>query len=157
MAPPTDVLIIGGGPAGLMAALALARQLQSSIIFDNNDYRNKPSEDMHLFLTQDHANPSEFREKSKENILSRYDTISCETCTITNARQTEDGSFEVEDDGGRKWQGKKLVLATGVQDIFPEIDGYAECWTKGMYVYVFMLHWLDSDTQQLSLLFLQRL
>jgi len=43
-----------------------------------------------------------------------------------------EGGFKVEDTAGSTWKGKKLILATGVEDIYPAIEGYAECWTSGM-------------------------
>ena len=51
--------------------------------------------------------------------------------TITKVTKFE-GGFKVEDTAGSTWKGKKLILATGVEDIYPAIEGYAECWTSGM-------------------------
>jgi thioredoxin reductase len=131
MAPMTDVLIIGGGPAGLTVASTLARQIQTCIVFDDGTYRNKASNDMHMVLTADRSSPTAYRTKAREELLHNYDTVSFQETTVTKVTKIE-GGFEVEDTKGSTWQGKKLVLATGVEDIYPAIEGYAECWSSGM-------------------------
>jgi thioredoxin reductase len=137
MAPLVDALIIGGGPAGLTVALTLARQVQSSLVFDDSNYRNKKSSSMHLVLTQDSESPADFRIKARENIEANYNTVSFEETSIIRVKKIK-GGFEAENAAGKSWQGKKLILATGVQDLFPAIDGYEECWGKGMYVLCFL-------------------
>ncbi len=47
-------------------------------------------------------------------------------------RKADDGCFEATDTDGELWMGKKVILATGVRDVYPDIEGYAECWVKGM-------------------------
>jgi thioredoxin reductase len=127
----TDVLIIGGGPAGLTVASTLARQIQTCIVFDNGTYRNKSSNDMHMVLTADSLSPDTFRTKAREELLRNYETVAFQEKTIIKATKV-DGGFEVEDTDGSIWKGKKLVLATGVEDVYPAIEGYAECWPSGM-------------------------
>ena len=127
-----DVLIIGGGPAGLSAAGALARQLHTAVVFDSGSYRNAPSRHMHNVPTWDHRYPGEFRDAAKRDILARYETIRFEKAEVKRLKQVEGGSFEAEDGAGKKWTGKKVILATGVADDFPPIEGYAECWGKAM-------------------------
>lgn len=132
MAPTiVDALIIGGGPAGLTTALTLARQVHTSIVFDDNNYRNKRTGHMHMVLTVDSESPVAFREKARQNIMSQYDTVTFEDTTITSVKKI-DGGFEAQNASGQTWQGKKVVLATGVADIYPDIDGYEECWARGM-------------------------
>ncbi|CCD49858.1 hypothetical protein BofuT4_P095660.1 [Botrytis cinerea T4] len=70
-----EVAIIGGGPAGLTAAGALARQLHTAVVFDTQTYRNKNSTHMHMVPTWDHKDPKDFRAATKESILARYSTI----------------------------------------------------------------------------------
>ena len=132
MANIVDVLIIGGGPAGLSAALTLARQRQTCVIFDVGAYRNAASDYMHLLPGFDHRSPGEYLAASRENILERYNTVTIQQTSVSAIQKREDGSFEATDSNRKLWQGKKLILAQGVDDIFPDIDGYAECWGKSM-------------------------
>lgn len=127
-----DALIIGGGPAGLSAALAFARQAQTAIIFDGGKYRNSAADFMHLIPALDHVAPSSFRDTAKASMTARYDCITVEETEVKTARQTESGGFEVADEVGKTWTGKKMILATGVEDVFPNIPGYADCWGKSM-------------------------
>lgn len=131
--PLLDVLIIGGGPAGLSVATGLARQLYTAVVFDSGVYRNARASHMHNVAGWDHRPPAEFRAKARQDIISRYETIQFEqTAAIREVRKTSSGRFEALDDKGRTWLGRKLVIATGVSDIFPDIPGYGECWGYGM-------------------------
>jgi gliotoxin/aspirochlorine biosynthesis thioredoxin reductase len=132
MADPVDVLIIGGGPGGLTTALTLVRQLQSCIVFDSGKYRNAMARDMHMVMTWDGKDPEQFREAARQELLAHYETARIEKVEITSVSKTTAGQFVATDANGKTWTGKKLVLATGVEDIFPEIEGYAECWGTGM-------------------------
>ncbi|KAF2122848.1 hypothetical protein BDV96DRAFT_481611 [Lophiotrema nucula] len=151
MAPTIDSLIIGGGPAGLTAASTLARQVQSSIIFDDGTYRNKLSNDMHMVLAADSESPDTYRDKARNEILSNYDTVAFEETTITRVTKIE-GGFSAEDDNGGKWEGKKLILATGVTDIYPAIEGYAECWSTGIYHCFFCKGFEDRGAESSGIL-----
>ena len=133
--PLLDVLIIGGGPAGLSAATGLARQLYTAVVFDSGVYRNQLAKHMHNVLTWDHQNPADFRKKGREDILKRYATISFQDTEVKSVAKSVKGHFELEDAQGKTWKGRKLVLATGVKDVFPDIEGYGNCWARGMYVF----------------------
>jgi gliotoxin/aspirochlorine biosynthesis thioredoxin reductase len=132
MALDAEVLIVGGGPAGLTAALTLARLSHTVKIFDNNDYRNKKFPTMTMLVGHDGESPAEFRRKAKDNLLQRHQNVSFEERKVAEVKKTEEGLFEVVDDTGKKWTGKKLVLATGCDDIFPDIEGYEQFWGRGM-------------------------
>lgn len=143
MPPPTrivDALIIGGGPAGLAAALSLARLRFTAIIFDNASYRNEGIKHMHTVPSRDHTDPNEFRGIAREQITSRYRTVLFEKATIRSAVKKniyEEGGyegFEVGDGEGKVWRGKKLVIATGSRDMFPDVEGYKDNWPAHMYV-----------------------
>lgn len=130
--PLLDVLIIGGGPGGLSVASGLARQIYSAVVFDHGIYRNARASHMHNFAGWDHEAPGAFRNKARTDLLEHYKTIQFEQAAIQKVRKTEEGQFEALDDQGRSWRGKKLVLANGATDVFPDIPGYDECWGYGM-------------------------
>lgn len=130
-----DVLIIGSGPAGLSVATGLARQLYTAVVFDSGVYRNERAKEMHNFVTWDHRNPAEFRKKARDDVLARYQTIQFVDKKIETVQKTPEGYFQAIDASGQVWRGRRLVLATGVRDLIPDIDGYDECWGRGMYVY----------------------
>lgn len=143
-----DSLIIGGGPAGLAAALCFARTRSTALVFDSSSYRNEGITHMHTVPSRDHFDPYEFRRISREQIESRYDTVWFRNATIVKASKkliTLDDSekfkdegkeyegFEVQDSDGATYQGRKLILATGSRDVFPDIPGFAENWPQHIY------------------------
>lgn len=140
-----DVLIIGGGPAGLSIATTIVRQVQTAIVLDSGTYRNSRSEHMHGLAGFDHVDPMVFLTKAKGDILKRYDTVDFRKTRITDVKkvlvngnsesQGQDGGehhFEATDWQGNVFVGRKVALATGVKDVLPDIDGYNECWGRGM-------------------------
>jgi len=130
--PLFDVIIVGGGAAGLATATGLARQLYNTVVFTNDNYRNARASHMHNFPTWDHQPPSAFRAKAKEDLLARYKTVQFESTDITKVRKTDAGHFEATDAQGRSWTARKLVLAHGSEDSFPDIPGFTDCWAYGM-------------------------
>ncbi|KAL7627277.1 hypothetical protein AAE478_001466 [Parahypoxylon ruwenzoriense] len=135
-----DVLILGGGPAGLACANGLARQLHTAIVFTHNTYRNARAAHMHNVAGWEHTDPTSFRSKARADIIARYsDTIQFRDVEVQSVRRIEDNQeghtrFEVEDVEGRRYEGRKVVLAMGVQDVMPETpQGYAELWGYGIF------------------------
>lgn len=130
MASQYDIIIVGGGPAGLSAAASIVRQDHKMALFDSGKYRNAESKHMHTVPTWDHRDPAELRLASLRDLL-RYGTVTIEQIEVKAVKKNEDRLFEATA-GGKTSTGKKLILATGVQDVFPDIPGYAECWISGM-------------------------
>jgi hypothetical protein len=129
-----DVLVIGGGPGGLAVATSLARQLYTAVVFDSGVYRNARTRHMHNVPTWDHRDPREFRAKARSDLLARYHTIHFEDTAVESVRRTDDGRFfEATDAKGTTWTGKKVVLATGIRDIYPDVPGYDDVWGRGLY------------------------
>lgn len=132
-----DCLIIGAGPAGLATATSLARLQHTSLVLDSGVYRNALAKHMHNVLGWDHRDPADYRAQARQDIIRRYGHIvTLHTATIQQVRKVESGGFEAVDESGNIYTGRKLCLATGVRDIMPDIPGYTECWTKGMYVII---------------------
>lgn len=134
-----DCLVIGGGPAGLTAALTMARVRVHAIVFDSKEYRNARAKKMHTVIGNDHVDPAEFRKTAKQQIQDRYKTVDFQDSKIVKAAKIDldakDGGsgFEVKDEQGNSWRGKKMILASGGVDYLPEdIEGYKENWGKHM-------------------------
>ncbi|WP_028550287.1 NAD(P)/FAD-dependent oxidoreductase [Paenibacillus sp. UNC451MF] len=126
-----DCAIIGGGPAGLNAALVLGRARRSVALFDNNRPRNAVTHASHGFITRDGVTPAEFRRVAYEEVL-RYpsvDHLQTEVVTVSKI----DSGFEMIDSSGVVTRARKLILATGVKEIFPEIEGLHPLYGKSLF------------------------
>ena len=118
----TDVIIVGAGPAGLSAALVLGRACRQVLVFDDNRPRNYATRAIHGFLTRDGIGPFELRRLGLEE-LRRYDTVRVEPGEVTDAVRNEDGTFRITVDDGRSFTCRRLLLATGVADLLPNVPG----------------------------------
>lgn len=125
-----DVVIAGGGPAGLSAALILGRCRRSVLVCDSGGYRNDVARELHGFLTRDGITPSEFRRIARRELCA-YD-VSVRSATVVDARQ-RDGWFEVELEGGERVYGRKLLLATGLVDVLPPVEGLRELYGESVF------------------------
>jgi len=121
-----DVIIIGGSYAGLSAAMALGRSLRKVLIIDSGKPCNRQTPHSHNFLTRDGETPAAISAIAKAQVLA-YPTVTFLTDTVNKATKTTNG-FSITSSGNQQFLGKKLILATGVKDIFPEIKGFAACW-----------------------------
>jgi len=121
-----DVIIVGGSYAGLSAAMALGRSLRKLLIIDNGVPCNRQTPHSHNFLTQDGKTPKEISTLAKQQV-EEYDTVKFHEGLATIGTKTPNG-FEITTDTNDKFTGKKLIFATGIKDIMPDIKGFAECW-----------------------------
>jgi thioredoxin reductase len=116
-----DCIIVGGGPAGLSAALMLGRCRRHVLLCDLGDQRNLRSHALHGYLTRDGVSPSEFLRLARAE-LGRYGTVECRELEIVEAVR-ENGGFSVCAADGTRLRTRKLLLATGVVDELPPLDG----------------------------------
>jgi thioredoxin reductase len=125
-----DVVIVGAGPAGLSAATILGRARRRVVVFDDGKYRNEASRGVHGFLTRDGIHPAELRRIAREQ-LSRYE-VEYRCLHINSARKTDAG-FELTLDDGSLLASRKLLLATGVSDQLPEVEGMQRFYGAGVF------------------------
>lgn len=126
-----DCIIVGGGPAGLNAAVVLGRCRRKVIIFDSATYRNQYSHGMHNYLTRDDILPVDFLKISREEV-DKYG-VKMINRKVVNARKNSEGFFDVKDDNGKVYHSKKLLIATGLWDNVPEVPGFRELYGKSVH------------------------
>ncbi|WVQ85430.1 hypothetical protein IAT38_007595 [Cryptococcus sp. DSM 104549] len=125
-----DLLIIGGGPAGLSAAITFSRLRRSCIVYDSGVYRNGMSAHAHTILGFEGQSPASYRDKVRADLLEWYgDLTKYKEGKIVYVKKTGD-VFEVKDAEGNELIARKIVLATGLKDYLPDIPGLAETWGK---------------------------
>ncbi|KAI1647332.1 thioredoxin reductase [Daldinia loculata] len=120
-----DVIIIGGSHAGLSAALTLYRALHTCLIFDDGTPRNALSAQTRLTSGWENQNPGSFREASRKE-LRETGLVEFIFSRAIHAKKVLDDVFEVIDEAGGKWTSRKILLATGVIEKYPDIPGYAD-------------------------------
>jgi thioredoxin reductase len=121
-----DVVVIGGGPAGLSGAVALGRALRSVLVIDSGAPRNAPAEGIHNYLTRDGIAPSEFAAAGRAEVL-RYGGALREGEVVSAER---DGDFVVTLADGSTVSARRLLVTTGLVDGLPEIPGIRPLWGR---------------------------
>lgn len=125
-----DALIVGGSFAGLSAALQLARARRRIAVIDAGQRRNRFVDASHGFLGQDGRAPGDIVADARAQLLA-YPNVSWHDGLASAARGERDG-FEVEV-GGERLQARRLVLATGIVDELPPVEGLAERWGRTVF------------------------
>jgi thioredoxin reductase len=122
-----DVLVVGGGPAGLSAALTLGRSRRSVLVVDDGTPRNAPAAAMHAFLTRDGTPPAQLLELGREEV-ARYGV---EHRSARAVSATRDGDrLRVELDDGSTISARQLVVTTGLVDELPDVEGLVDRWGR---------------------------
>ena len=125
-----DVIVVGGGFAGLSAALTLGRARRSVLVIDAGEPRNRIAEHAHGLLAQDGRNPGSILACAKSQ-LARYPTVTISSDTAIHA--CSDGPYiSVETEGGDVRVGSRLLLAFGLTDVVPDISGLQERWGRSV-------------------------
>jgi thioredoxin reductase len=122
-----DVIIIGGGPAGLTAALTLARGGRSALVMDEGKARNAPASHMMNFPSRDGTPPEDFKALIKKD-LSRYPKVEISSTGVEEVTRTEAG-FIING----SINCRRVILAHGIKDILPDIPGFKQLWGQSIY------------------------
>jgi thioredoxin reductase len=125
-----DVIIVGGGPAGLSAATILGRCRRRVLLCDDGRYRNDASRALHGYLTRDGIHPAELRRIGREQ-LSRYE-VEIRNIRVTRA-EVQEGRFELTLEDESRLLCRRLLLATGVVDQVPKVEGMDRFFGNGVY------------------------
>lgn len=125
-----DTIIVGGGPAGLSAAIVLGRCGRRVLVVDSGRGRNFASSAVHNFLSRDGVDPAALRRAGREE-LAKYG-VEFREGLATGASCTA-GGFEVEVDKQDRFASRTLLLATGVVDALPHVPGLRELYGRGVH------------------------
>lgn len=126
-----DVLIVGAGPAGLNAALVLGRCRRTVLVCDSGEPRNQASARVSGFLSRDGCRPADLREVGLRQ-LDPYESVQLRDVAVEDVAG-QDGCFEAVLQDGMRVRAKKILLATGLQDTFPDLDGAERLFGKGVW------------------------
>jgi thioredoxin reductase len=137
-----DVVVVGGGPAGLNAALNLGRGRRKVLLCDAGPPRNAAAVEVHGFVTRDGIPPGEFRRIAREQ-LRPYD-VEVRDVRVTSIER-EGSGFRVVLEGGREVVARRVLLATGMVDVMPDLPGYRELWGKALFQCPYCHGWEVKD------------
>ncbi|MFD0688142.1 NAD(P)/FAD-dependent oxidoreductase [Actinomadura fibrosa] len=118
-----DVIVVGGGAAGLGAAATLARARRAVLVVDAGEPRNAPADGVHNFLGSDGTPPGELLARGRKEVVGYGGEIV--DGTVSGARHLDDG-FQVDLEGGRSVRSRRLLVTTGLVDELPDVPGLAE-------------------------------
>lgn len=138
-----DCIVIGGGPAGLNAALVLGRSRRQTILFDDNQPRNGVTYESHGFITRDGITPQAFREIAYDE-LTPYPSIEIQRQKVVSLRKPQD-IFIIEAQDGGIYHAKTVILATGYNDLLPDIPAIHDYYGKSLFSCPFCDGWELRD------------
>ena len=127
---PYDVIVVGGGPAGLSAALMLGRCRRRVLVCDRGEPRNARSAAIHGYLTRDGIAPADFRSAAQRELVPYGIEI---RCVAVKGATPERGGFRVSLASGQAERTRFLLLATGVKDQLPDVAGIDECYGRSVF------------------------
>ena len=126
-----DVIVVGGSYSGMAAALQLLRARRSVLVIDAGERRNRFASHSHGFLGQDGMPPGDIAANARRQ-LQAYPTLTWREARVETVTGQAD-AFTVTTTDGESYRGRRLLLATGVADELPEIDGLAPRWGKTVF------------------------
>lgn len=127
-----DVAIVGGGPAGLSAALWLGRYLHSVVVIDSGDPRNWETRGINGFLTRHGIKSPELRSIARSE-AETYGVRFVDGC-VEDAKRNSSDHFTLGLESGEEFAAQRILLAIGVKDVWPKISGLEECYGETVHV-----------------------
>lgn len=141
---PYDVVIVGGGPGGLAAALALGRGRKRVLVLDSGPRRNAAAREIHNFVTRDGTPPEEFRAIGREQLAPYANVVIVRERAV--AISGERGAFQVSlEEGDRSETARRVLLCTGMVDEMPPIEGFQELWGHAVFQCPYCHGWEVRD------------
>jgi thioredoxin reductase (NADPH) len=128
-----DCTILGAGAAGLQASLILGRSRRNIALFDDGTNRNRVTHESHGFLTRDGIKPAEFKNIALKE-LKKYPSVHFFKETVTQVtKQTSDSLFKMTTSEGREYLAEKMILATGIQEEYPQVPEISKYYGKSLF------------------------
>jgi thioredoxin reductase len=139
---PYDVVIVGGGPAGLSAALALGRGRKRVLLLDAGERRNAAAEHLHNFVTRDGTPPDAFRQVGREQ-LATYPNVEVREEHVSSISGSK-GAFRLDASSGAI-DARSVILATGMVDELLPLEGFRELWGRSIFQCPYCHGWEVQD------------
>ncbi|MEX2177269.1 MAG: NAD(P)/FAD-dependent oxidoreductase [Gemmatimonadaceae bacterium] len=131
MESPLDVAIVGGGPAGLSAGIWLARYLRSVVLVDSGDPRNWETRGINCYLGLPGIRPAELRARGRDE--ARTYGVTLVDDRVERGEASDDG-FVLTLASGARYEARRLLLAIGLKDVWPDIPGLGQVYGASAHV-----------------------
>jgi thioredoxin reductase len=138
-----DVVVVGGGLAGLAGALALVRARRSVVVVDAGHPRNEPAGHAHGYLTRDGASPLELTRLGRQEVTGYGGKIV--EGTVGSVGRLPEGGFRVALTDGTGWEARRVLVTTGLVDELPDIPGLRQRWGRDVVHCPFCFGWELRD------------
>lgn len=138
-----EAIVVGGGAAGLSAALVLGRSCRKTLVFDDGRPRNAVAARMHGFISRDGTPPLDLLRAARAE-LRRYAAVEYVEAHV-EAISGESGAFAVQTADGKTSYARRILLATGVYDALPDIEGLGQAWGRTAFVCPYCDGWEMRD------------
>ncbi|HEU4539016.1 MAG TPA: NAD(P)/FAD-dependent oxidoreductase, partial [Polyangiaceae bacterium] len=139
---PYDVVIVGGGPAGLSAALVFGRSRRRALLCDAGARRNDAAEHIYNFVTRDGTPPNEFRQIGREQ-LAKYPSVEARDVRVVSIAGAR-GAFRITLPTG-VLEARRVLLCTGMVDEMLDVEGYRELWGRSIFQCPYCHGWEVQD------------
>jgi thioredoxin reductase len=123
-----DVVVIGGGAAGLSGAVALSRSRRRVLVVDAGEPRNAPADHVHNYLGREGTTPADLLAAGRDEVAMYGGTVV--EGRVTTAERRDNGTFRIGLEDGRRTEARRLLVTTGLVDDLPDIPGVAQRWGR---------------------------